>query len=265
MRFQILHHNETALEGTTVLINQISSDFPFGCSINHHILTSEDYQNWFASRFKYTTFTNEMKWYSTEIEQGVENYTVADAMLEFTKQNNICVRGHNIFWDNPTQQPKWVKSLSSEELQKAADKRLNSVVSRYKVQLIAWDVVNENLHFSFFEDKLGKNASVEYYSKAYKLDQKPIMFMNEYNAIEYSGDKAVTPQNYKRKLEEILTYPGCQGISVGIGLQGHFVKGQPNLAYMRSVLDSLATTELPIWLTEVSVDEGPNQVFLPLP
>ncbi|XP_028767204.1 endo-1,4-beta-xylanase 5-like isoform X4 [Neltuma alba] len=259
VRFQILHTNETTLEGTTVLINQIRSGFPFGCCINHNILTSKDYQTWFASRFKYTTFTNEMKWYSTEIKQGEENYTIADAMLAFTKQHNIAVRGHNIFWNNPTQQPQWVKSLSSEELQKAAEKRLNSVVSRYKGELIAWDVVNENLHFSFFEDKLGRNASAEYYSKAYKLDQKPIMFMNEYNAIEYSGDKAVIPDKYKKKLEEILSYPGSEGISVGIGLQGHFVSGQPNLAYMRCVLDSLATTKLPIWLTEVSVDKGPNQ------
>ncbi|XP_054793475.1 endo-1,4-beta-xylanase 5-like [Prosopis cineraria] len=259
VRFQIVHTNGTALEGTTVLINQIRSGFPFGCSINHNILTSKDYQTWFASRFQYTTFTNEMKWYSTEIKQGEENYSIADAMLEFTKQHNIAVRGHNIFWDNPKEQPQWVKSLSSEELQKAAEKRLNSVVSRYKGQLIAWDVVNENLHFSFFEDKLGQNASAEYYSKAYKLDQKPIMFMNEYNAIEYSGDKAVIPEKYKKKLEGILSYPGSEGISVGIGLQGHFVSGQPNLAFMRSVLDSLATTKLPIWLTEVSVDKGPNQ------
>ncbi|RYR53651.1 hypothetical protein Ahy_A06g028857 [Arachis hypogaea] len=32
--------------------------FPFGCGMNFHILISSDYQNWFASRFKYTTFTN---------------------------------------------------------------------------------------------------------------------------------------------------------------------------------------------------------------
>ena len=52
-----------------------------------------------------------MKWYSTEKKQGEENYTIADAMLKFTKENDISVRGHNIFWDNPKLQPEWVKTL----------------------------------------------------------------------------------------------------------------------------------------------------------
>ncbi|PQQ01663.1 uncharacterized protein Pyn_11910 [Prunus yedoensis var. nudiflora] len=62
-----------------------------------------------------------------------------------------------------------------------------------------------------------------------------------------------------KKLEEILSYPGNANLSAGIGLQGHFGSGQPNLAYMRSVLDMLGATGLPIWLTEVDVGKGPNQ------
>lgn len=260
LRFQVTDANRTPIEGTEVSIKQTKSHFPFGCGMNHNILTSTDYQNWFASRFKATTFTNEMKWYSTEKQQGQENYTIADAMLEFCKSNEISVRGHNIFWDNPTQQPQWVKSLPPDQLRNAAVKRINSVVSRYRGQLIAWDVMNENLHFRFFEDKLGENASAEYYYIAQQLDPKTTMFMNEYNTIEYGGDMKSSPLNYKKKLEEIVSFPGNANLSAGIGVQGHFVSGQPNLAYMRSALDILATTGFPIWLTEVSVDNDPNQV-----
>jgi GH35 family endo-1,4-beta-xylanase len=87
------------------------------------------------------------------------------------------------------------------------------------------------------------------------------MFLNEYNTIEYSSDEKANPFNYKTKLDEILSYPGNQGISAGIGLQGHFGSGQPNLAYMRSCLDILGSTGLPIWLTEVDVGKDPNQVL----
>ncbi|XLU31275.1 hypothetical protein S245_067341 [Arachis hypogaea] len=97
VRFQITHKNEIALEGASVSIKQSKSDFPFGCGMNFHILSSSNYQNWFASRFKYTTFTSAMKWYSTEEIQGQENDTIADAMINFTKENGISVRGHNIF------------------------------------------------------------------------------------------------------------------------------------------------------------------------
>lgn len=123
-------------------------------------------------------------------------------------------------------------------------------------------MMNENLHYRFFEEKLGENASAQYYSVAHKLDPEAMVFMNEYNTIEWNGDKAASPVNYRKKLEQILAYPGNEGMKVGIGLQGHFVAGEPNLAYMRSVLDLFATTGLPIWLTEVSVDNDPNQVFL---
>ncbi|KAL4357975.1 hypothetical protein AHAS_Ahas09G0240400 [Arachis hypogaea] len=162
-----------------------------------------------------------MKWYSTEEIQGQENYTIADAMMDFTKENDISVRGHNIFWDNENMQPKWVKSLSSDELREAIETRINSV-----------------------------------------LDPKPLLFMNEYNTIEYSGDRASCPANYIAKMAKIRSFPGNEGISAAIGLQGHFTAGQPNLTYMRAALDAFDTTSLPIWLTEVSVDSDPNQVFL---
>ncbi|KAF8019915.1 hypothetical protein BT93_G0567 [Corymbia citriodora subsp. variegata] len=260
VRFQI-----TSAEGgvgvgrVNVLIKQTKPGFPFGCGINFHILESTDYQDWFTSRFRFTTFTNAMKWYSTEKKRGQEDYTVADAMLEFAQDNDISIRGHNVFWDDPKYQPDWVKTLSPDELQKAAEKRINSVVSRYAGELIAWDVMNENLHFSFFEDNLGENASSLYYSTAYKLDPTARMFLNEYNTIEYSGEKKASPGNYKKRLQEIFSYPGNEDIPAGIGVQGHFGPGQPNLAYMRSSLDILATTGVPIWLTEVSLDPGVNQ------
>ncbi|XP_039173977.1 endo-1,4-beta-xylanase 5-like isoform X2 [Eucalyptus grandis] len=261
VRFQITSVNERGLGvgGANVLIKQTKPGFPFGCGMNFHILESADYQNWFTSRFRYTTFTNAMKWYSTEAKQGQENYTIADAMLKFAQDNNISIRGHNVFWDNQKYQPDWVKTLAPDDLRKAAEKRINSVVSRYAGELIAWDVVNENMHFSFFEDNLGENASSMYYSTAYKLDPTPRMFLNEYNTIEYSGDEKASPGNYKKRLQEIFSYPGNEDIPAGIGVQGHFGTGQPNLAYMRSSLDILATTGVPIWLTEVSVDPGANQ------
>ncbi|CAK7330169.1 unnamed protein product [Dovyalis caffra] len=259
VRFQVTYANGTSLGGAAVSIKQTKSGFPFGCGMNHYILTSNAYQKWFASRFKFTTFTNEMKWYSTEKVKGQENYTVADAMLSFAKKNGIAVRGHNILWDNPKMQPQWVKNLSPSELRIAATKRMDSVVRRYSGQLIAWDVMNENLHFSFYEDKLGKNASSEYYLRAYQLEPKTTMFLNEYNTIEYSKDIRASAVNYVKKIKEILSYPGMKGMLTGIGVQGHFGPGQPNLVYMRSALDILGSTGLPIWLTEVDVQKGPNQ------
>ncbi|KAK3193044.1 hypothetical protein Dsin_024354 [Dipteronia sinensis] len=257
VRIQALDKQGNPLRNATISIEQKSPSFPFGCAMNKNILNNPAYQNWFTSRFKVTTFENEMKWYSTEPSPGHEDYSVPDAMINFAKQHNIAVRAHNIFWDDPKYQPGWLNSLSPTDLWKAVNKRITSIMSKYKGQVIAWDVVNENLHWNFFESKLGTKFSGDIYSKAHALDGATTLFMNDYNTIEESGDKRSVPAKYLEKLREIQKYPGIANAKMAIGLEGHF--NTPNLPYMRSAIDTLAAAGLPIWLTEVDVQSGPSQ------
>ncbi|KAJ0044909.1 hypothetical protein Pint_05677 [Pistacia integerrima] len=67
-------------------LQKVSSRMPIGCVTNKNILNNKKYHEyWFTSRFGLTTFENEMKWYNTEPSQGKEDYSVADAMLQFMK------------------------------------------------------------------------------------------------------------------------------------------------------------------------------------
>jgi len=254
---QALNERGQPLPNANISFAMKKSGFPFGSSMNKYILENAAYQNWFASRFTVTTFENEMKWYSTENVQGKEDYTTADAMLHFAKQHNIQVRGHNIFWDDPRYQPGWVPSLSPNQLYGATEKRVKSVVSRYKGNLVAWDVVNENLHFSFFESKLGKTFSSKIFDEVHKIDEQTTLFLNEYNTIEESRDGVSSPARYLQKIKEIQSYNSR--IPIGIGLESHF-SGSINFPYMRSSLDYLGATRLPIWITELDVAKQPNQV-----
>ncbi|KAK4264129.1 hypothetical protein QN277_029460 [Acacia crassicarpa] len=246
------------LANASIIFEQKRSNFPFGSAMNKYILDNTAYQNWFTSRFTVTTFVNEMKWYSTESVQGKEDYSISDAMLNFANQHKISVRGHNVFWDDPNYQPSWVPSLPPDQLNSAVQKRLNSVVSRYKGQLVAWDVVNENLHFSFLESKLGKDASAKIYHDAHNIDGQTTLFLNDYNTIEDNRDGVSTAARYLDKLREIKGYAGYSGWSIGIGLESHF-SIPPDLPSMRSSIDTLAATGSPLWLTEVDVKNMPNQ------
>ncbi|KAF2294420.1 hypothetical protein GH714_011263 [Hevea brasiliensis] len=199
-----------------------------------------------------------MKWYSTEPSQGKVDYSVPDAMLQFAKKNNVLVRGHNVFWDDPKHQQGWINSLSPTDLSKATTDRINSVISRYRRQVICWDV-NENLHINFFESKLGQNASAVFYNLAQKFDGTWTLFLNEYNTIEDARDGDSTPAKYLQKLRDIKAFPGNRNLKLGIGLESHFSSAAPNLAYMRASIDTLAATNFPIWLTEVYVQRGPYQ------
>ncbi|GER30144.1 endo-1 4-beta-xylanase [Striga asiatica] len=64
---------------------------------------------------------------------------------------------------------------------------------------IHWDVVNENLHFNFFEEKLGNQASRMFYSTANRIDGRATPFLNDYNTIEDSRDGASSPASPQQR------------------------------------------------------------------
>ncbi|XP_059650101.1 endo-1,4-beta-xylanase 4-like [Cornus florida] len=216
VRFHVTDKNGKRLKGVKINVKQTRPHFPLGCATALTILENKAYQNWFTKRFTATTFDNEMKWYFTEEIRGHENYSISDAMLAFAKQHRISVRGHNIFWDDPKENMNWIKSLSPKELVNAAVRRMGSIMSRYSGEVIAWDVMNENLHFSFFEDKIGPNASAMFYKIAQALDYKTPMFMNEFNTLEYARDTNAIADKYLEKLREIRSFPGNEEMVVGI-------------------------------------------------
>ena len=91
-----------------MLSNFIISTFKWQAKTKILIL----FQNWFAKRFNAAVFENELKWYSTEPDQGQVNYTIADNMLEFIRANQIIARGRNVFWEDPKYTPQWVRDLT---------------------------------------------------------------------------------------------------------------------------------------------------------
>ncbi|KAL9244741.1 hypothetical protein vseg_018478 [Gypsophila vaccaria] len=255
VKIQVLDTKSNPLSYTNITLQRSKIGFPFGVAINSNILTNKAYRNWFTRRFTVTTFENEMKWYSTERSRGKEDYSASDAMLRFCRFHGISVRGHNIFWDDPSYQPNWVYNLSRRDLKAVTERRLNSIVTRYAGKLIGWDVNNENLHFNYFESKLGPNITKHFFKRTKHLDRSTRLFINDYNTIEDNRDRKSLPSKFLQKIRDFKSVLGRHPL-IGIGVEGHF--DRPNIPYMRSALDTLASSGLPIWITELDV-RGPNQ------
>ncbi|KAJ8530957.1 hypothetical protein K7X08_023838 [Anisodus acutangulus] len=112
------------------------------------------------------------------------------------------------------------------------------------------------MHYGFLDNKLEeKNVTVSFDKRAHKIDEKTLLFLNEFGIIEQHGDRYATPARYLQKIRELRS-SGYDG-PLGIGLQGHF--DTPNLPYIRSAIDVLASANLPIWITEFDVSARPNQ------
>ncbi|KAL3620954.1 hypothetical protein CASFOL_035866 [Castilleja foliolosa] len=246
------------LPGAKITIDQTRPKFPIGSGSPDTILTNKAYQEYFTARFTAVTLHNELKWYFTESVQDHENYTIADNMVEFFKKHKIGIRGHTILWASTSVTQWWVKQMQPKDVLKAAVRRVGSVVSRYSGDIIGWDVMNENLHNSFYEEKLGSNASAMVYQIVHAMDPTTPLFLNEYNTIELPTDLAVTPSKYVAKYREMRAFPGNENLSIYFGLQGHFYR-KPMVSHIRAVFDILGATGMKIWITELDTRRGPLQ------
>ncbi|CAN0921975.1 Endo-1,4-beta-xylanase 1 [Linum grandiflorum] len=187
---------------------------------------------------------------ASEPQQGKFNYKEADDMLEFCRTHNLKVRGHCIFWEVESRIQSWVRSLNETSLTNAVQNRLNDLLTRYKGKLNHYDVNNEMLHGSFYQDRLGYDIRANMFRTAHQLDPSATLFVNDYH-IEDGSDVHSTPEMYTRQVLELRE----QGAQVGgIGVQGHIEV--PVGAIVSSAFDKLGTLGLPIWLTELDVSSA---------
>ncbi|PKU83102.1 Putative Pol polyprotein from transposon element Bs1 [Dendrobium catenatum] len=232
---------------TIVKIRQIQNSFPFGSCISRSSIENEELVDFFVKNFNWAVFGNELKWYHTEPEQGRYNYRDADEMLDFCKKHGMYTRGHCIFWEVEDAVQHWVKCLDKNDLMRAVQNRLRSLLSRYKGKFRHYDVNNEMLHGSFYKDRLGENIRIYMFEEARKLDPSATLFVNDYN-VEDGCDAKASPEMFIHHILDLQEH----GAPVdGIGLQGHI--NNPVGQIVCAALDKLAILGLPIWFTELDV------------
>ncbi|TXG52585.1 hypothetical protein EZV62_021754 [Acer yangbiense] len=237
----------SSMLGGFVKVKQTQNSFPFGSCINRSQIDNEDFVNFFAKHFNWAVFGNELKWYWTESSQGNLNYKDADDMLELCTKHNIETRGHCIFWEVEDTVQSWIRSLNKNDLMTAVQNRLTGLLSRYKGKFRHYDVNNEMLHGSFYQDRLGKDTRANMFKTANQLDSSATLFVNDYH-VEDGCDTRSCPEKY---IEHILDLQE-QGAPVGgIGIQGHI--DNPVGQIVCSALDKLGILGLPIWFTELDV------------
>lgn len=239
--------SDSNLIGARVIVRQTQNSFPLGTCVSRTNIDNEDFVDFFAKNFNWAVFGNELKWYWTESQQGKLNYRDADELLSLCKSHNIETRGHCIFWEvEGTVQP-WVKALNKSDLMTAVQNRLNGLLTRYKGKFKHYDVNNEMLHGSFYQDRLGKDIRAKMFKTANQLDPSSTLFVNDYH-IEDGCDTRSCPEKY---IEHVLDLQE-QGAPVGgIGIQGHI--DSPVGPVVCSSLDKLGILGLPIWFTELDV------------
>jgi len=247
---QVVDKSGRPVKNAIVRLEQTAHNFEFGVSLRTEMFQDKTnathrtkYLNIVKELFNASVHEDALKWYSTESTQGQLNYADADRILQWSEQNKLRMRGHNLFWEVERWSQPWLKTLSSSALRTAAQNRATQICTRYRGRIGEYDVLNEILNGDFFQKRLGNGIIKDMFAWCRKADPAAVLYTNEYNIL--NGEQLDRYVALIRSLQ-------AQKIPLGgIGVQAHF-RQDVTADQMQRSLDTLAKLGLPIKITEFS-------------
>lgn len=241
--------------GDLVVVEQLRHDFWFGAAISNGLANRlagsmpetdlKQYKEKFLQNFNSAVTENAVKWPSMERNQGEISYTTVDAILQWTEENNIPLRAHNLFWGIPQFVQPWVKALDDATLRQTLQTRAETVTARYKGRFAEYDLNNEMIHGNYYEERLGAGITKLMAQWAQAGDPGIKLWLNDYDIT--TGAKL---PEYMAHIRLLLK----QGVPIaGIGVQGHLHGDTFDRHELKRSLDSLAIFNLPIRITEFNM------------
>ena len=224
----------------------------------------------FEAYWNQVTPENEGKWGSVEGTRDAMNWGGLDAAYNHAKDNGFPFHFHVLIWG--AQQPGWINNLSSEEQLEEITEWFEAVAERYP-DIDFLEVVNEPLDGhnppdgggnpprANYKEALGGNGTTgwDWVLNAFRMAREIFpaetkLMLNDFSIINSSTSTA-TYLNIIRLLQ-------VEDLIDIIAEQGHAFTTTAAVATMRRNLDSLASTGLPIQITEFDIDGPTDQTQL---
>ena len=222
----------------------------FGNAVDNGELTDGAYRPIINTEFGQLTPANAMKWDATEPQQGQFSYARGDEIVNLARSNGQSVRGHTLVWHSQT--PGWVQNLDATAMRAAMRNHITALVTHYRGQLYAWDVVNEalnedgSLRSSFWLQRLGPSYIGDAFRAARAADPNVKLYLNDYN-VEGIGAKS---DGMFALVQSLLQ----QGVPIdGVGLQAHLATQFGFPGGMQQNIQRFANLGLDVAITELDV------------
>ncbi|MBI4323952.1 MAG: endo-1,4-beta-xylanase [Chloroflexi bacterium] len=179
-----------AAPGAEVRVEQLRHEFWFGAALANQMFgrranaeTAAQYKKVFLENFNSAVTENALKWHSMEPQKGVVDYSVVDAMLDWTRQHEIPLRGHNVFWGVPNRVQPRLKALDDDALREALKARALDVARRYRGRFAEYDLNNEMLHANYYEGRLGPTITRDMASWMRQEDSQAVLYLDDYDIL----------------------------------------------------------------------------------
>jgi GH35 family endo-1,4-beta-xylanase len=230
--------------------------FTIGVAVGPAALKSDE-AGLILREFNSVTPENAMKMGPIHPAEDRFNWKDADSIAAFVKRNGFKMRGHTLVWHSQT--PSWMfvdssgKTVSKQVLLQRLKTHITTVVSRYKGQVYAWDVVNEAISDKPGEylrptkwlEIIGEEYIALAFRWAHEADPAAQLFYNDYN--EISAVK-------RQKIIKLVRSLKDAGVPIsGIGLQAHWAINEPSREQLDSTLKEFSMVGLPMQITELDI------------
>ena len=245
------------LNSTDSLKKYYSSFFNIGAAINEDIILGldNDSKQIVETQFNSITPENSLKWIFVQPYPNSFNFTVADKYVNIGIKNKMHIVGHALVWHS--QLADFMQNVKSKaEMNKHFENHINTVVSRYKGKIDAWDVVNEafnedgSLRESVFYKFLGKNYIEKAFKLANEIDPNADLIYNDYNL--YKKEK-------RDGVIQMVKQMQSKGIKIdGIGVQAHWSLNQPSLNEIEQIIFDISELGVDVMFTELDISVLPS-------
>jgi endo-1,4-beta-xylanase len=238
-----------ATPGAEVRVEQLRHEFWFGSALASSMFTDRvnpetaaQYKKVFLENFNAAVTEVALKWHAMESRQGRVDYSIVDAILRWTDEHEIPLRGHNIFWGVPDRVQPWQKAMDDATLRETLKARALDIGKRYRGRFAEYDLNNEMLHANYYEDRLGPGITKDMASWVRQEDPDAVLYLNDYDIL--TGRRL---DDYVAHIRRFLD----QGVPIGgIGVQGHLHGDSFDPVALQNALAKLAQFKLPIRITE---------------
>ncbi|MEK3786668.1 endo-1,4-beta-xylanase [Paenibacillus sp. FSL K6-1230] len=234
---------------------QFRHDFLIGAAVSARTIHTQ--RDLLVAHFNSITAENEMKFISVHPTEDEYTFEEADRIVSFAREHGMKMRGHTLVWHNQTSD--WMfethngSRVDQETLLQRMKSHIRTVMSRYKQDIYAWDVVNEViadegdelLRPSRWLEIAGPDFIAKAFEYAHETDPDALLFYNDYNESD--------PQK-SRKIHKLLQSLLEQGVPIhGVGLQAHWNLYEPGLDEIRAAIERYASLGLQLQITELDM------------
>ncbi|MEV4313656.1 endo-1,4-beta-xylanase [Actinocrispum sp. NPDC049592] len=233
----------------------------FGTAVAAFKLGDQQYSSILDREFTMITPENEMKWDATEPSRNNFTFGSADQIVNHARSHNQRMRGHTLVWHS--QLPGWVGGIrDANTLRSVMNNHINGLMSHYRGQIYAWDVVNEAFadggsgqqRSSVFHDVLGNGFIEEAFRTARAADPAAKLCYNDYSIEDWNSAKT---QGVYRMVQDFRS----RGVPIDcVGFQSHFGNGGPP-GNFQTTLSNFAALGVEVQLTELDIAQASASAY----